>query len=139
MYGGQLGIKSNAIVSDPEQLANNTLGGYTMRLTRHAEARVRARGVNIRSLELIKRFGHHKRSVAGAKVRIANKRERKKILKVVRITIMACEMQNAKRKELKQWKAVRRNFERSDPLYFVEASCGSVITTGRRTRRIRRR
>ena len=101
-----------------------------MRFTKHAEARRRARGVKRLSLELIRCFGHWERSVDGAKVWIANKRERKEILKQLK----------AVRKEiLKQLKAVQRNFEGSDPLYFVEASCGSVITTGRRTRRIRRR
>ena len=99
-----------------------------MRLTKHAEARRRARGVNIHSLELIRCFGHVVRDKHGAKVCIANKRARKEILKRSKETL-----------KQKQLKAVRRNFEGSDPLYFVEASDGTVITTGYRTRKIRRR
>ena len=90
-----------------------------MRLSKHAEARGRSRGVEYFSLILIKRFGHPVKGPDDSEVWIANKRERREILR--------------------QIKAVQRNFERTAPPYFVEASDGTVITTGRRTRKIHRR
>ncbi len=100
-----------------------------MRLSEHAEARGRSRGVEISSLILIKRFGHSVRVAGGAKVWIANERERREILRHAR----------AEQLSKRQVKAVQRNFERTAPPYFVEASDGTVITTGRRTRKIHRR
>ena len=100
-----------------------------MRLSKHAEERGRARGVEVFSLVLIKRFGHSERSVGGAKIWIANGRERKEILRQAGVGQLS----------RRQLKAVQRNFERPDPLYFVESSDGTVITIGRRTRKIRRR
>jgi hypothetical protein len=90
-----------------------------MRLTTHAKSRVRARGCNALSLELIRRFGHGARTSSGAWVWIANKRERGLILDTL--------------------KAAQRDFEKQDPPYFVEAADGAVVTVGRRTRKIRRR
>ena len=90
-----------------------------MRLTEHAKVRVRERGCQSLSLELIKEFGHDSRGTAGAKVWIANKRERRKILEAL--------------------KAVQRDFEKPDPLYFVEAPDGAVVTVGRRTKTVWRR
>ncbi len=90
-----------------------------MRLTRHARLRVRERGCQLLSLALIKRFGQSKRAPGGAKVWIANRRERRRILEAL--------------------KAVLRDFEKPDPPYFVESSDGAVITTGRRTQKIHRR
>ncbi len=79
-----------------------------MRLSKHADVRGRERGVEILSLLLIKCFGHPVKGADGSEVWIANKRERKEILK--------------------QCKAAQRNFERPDPPYFVEASDSTVIT-----------
>lgn len=90
-----------------------------MRLSKHAEARSQSRGIKDLSLDLIKRFGHPIKSRDDSEIWIANKRARREILRLI--------------------KAVRRNFERPHPLYFVEASDGTVITAGRRTRKIRRR
>ena len=90
-----------------------------MRLTKHAKTRARERGCQPLSLELIKRFGHDTRTTAGAKIWLANKRERGMILEAL--------------------KAAQHDFERQDPLYFVEAPDGAVLTVGRRTKAVRRR
>ena len=90
-----------------------------MRLSKHAESRVRSRSIEDLSILLVKRFGHSVRSANNSEIWIANKRARREILRRI--------------------KAVQRNFERTDPPYFVEASDGTVITAGRRTRQIRRR
>lgn len=97
----------------------HTLGGYTMKLSQHAEARSKSRNIEYFSLMLIKRFGHSTKSRDDSEIWIANKRARRDILRLI--------------------KAMQRDFERSAPPYFVEASDGTVITTGRRTRRIRRK
>ena len=52
-YGGRLGIKSNAIGSGPATHRLAAQAG-TMRFTKHAEARRRARGVKPAALELIR-------------------------------------------------------------------------------------
>jgi len=88
-----------------------------MQPTKHAKTRARERGCQTLSLELIKRFGHGARTTAGAKVWLANKRERGMILEAL--------------------KAAQHDFEKPDPLYFVEATDGAVVTVGRRTKAIR--
>lgn len=90
-----------------------------MRLTKHAKTRARERGCQSLSLELIKRFGHDARTAVGAKVWMANRRERGRILDAL--------------------KAVQHDFEKPDPLYFVESEDGAVVTVGRRTKAIRNR
>lgn len=100
-----------------------------MQLSKHAEDRAQARGVEIYSLILIRRFGHSERVSGGAKVWIANERERREILRQAR----------GRQLSRRKLQAVQRNFERPDPLYFVESFDGIVITIGRRTRKIRRR
>ena len=90
-----------------------------MRLSKHAESRVRSRSIEDLSILLVKRFGHSVKSRDNSEILIANKR--------------AC------REILRQLKAVQQNFERPDPLYVVVAADGTVITAGRRTRKIRRR
>ena len=89
-----------------------------MRLSKHAISRMRTRGCNLLSLDLIRRFGHRVRTSAGAWLWIANRRERQRIQKVL--------------------KAAQRELEKRDPLYFVESADGAVVTVGRRSRRIRR-
>ena len=90
-----------------------------MRLTRHAKLRARERGCQPLSLELIKHFGRSERTPGGARVWIANRQQRRRILEAL--------------------KAVQHDFEKPDPPYFVESSDGAVITAGRRTQKIHRR
>jgi hypothetical protein len=90
-----------------------------MRLSKHAESRVRSRSIEDLSILLVKRFGHSAKSRDNSEILIANKR--------------AC------REILRKLKAMQQNFERPDPLYVVVAADGTVITAGRRTRKIRRR
>ena len=90
-----------------------------MRLSKHAESRCRSRSIEDLSILLVKRFGHSVKSRDNSEIWIANKRARREILKLV--------------------KAVQQNFERTDPLYAVVAEDGTVITTGRRTRKIHRK
>ena len=90
-----------------------------MRITKRAKSRGRERGCQSLSLELIKRFGHDARTAGGAKVWMANRRERGRILDAL--------------------KAAQHDFEKLDPLYFVEAEDGEVVTVGRRTKPVRRR
>ena len=87
-----------------------------MRLSRHAESRSQSRSIEYLSFMLIKRFGHSVKSRDDSEIWIANRRERQEILR--------------------QIKAVQQNFERTDPPYFVEASDGTVITVGCRTKKI---
>lgn len=97
----------------------NELEKYVMRLTKHAITRARERGCQPLSLALIKQFGHGSRTAAGAKVWMANRRERDRILEAL--------------------KAAQHDFEKPDPLYFVEAEDGAVVTVGRRTKPVRHR
>lgn len=90
-----------------------------MELSKHAASRCRSRSIEYLSIMLIKSFGHSVRSANNSEIWIANKRARRQILR--------------------QIKALQRNFERTDPPYFVEAFDGTVITAGRRTRKIPRR
>ena len=60
------------------------------------------RGIQDLSLLLVQRFGHSVKSWDNSEVWIANKRERREILKFV--------------------KAVQQDFERTDPLYAVIAA-----------------
>ena len=90
-----------------------------MRLTRHAKLRARERGCQLLSLELIKHFGQFERAPGSAKGWIANRQQRRRILEAL--------------------KAMQYDFEKPDPLYFIESSDGAVVTIGRRTRKINRR
>ena len=90
-----------------------------MQLSKHAESRRRSRGIQDFSMLLVQRFGHSVKSWDNSEIWIANKRERREILKFV--------------------KAVQQDFERTDPLYAVLAVDGTVITTGHRTKKIHRR
>lgn len=90
-----------------------------MQLSKHAESRCRSRSIEYFSIMLIKSFGHSVRSANNSEIWFANKRARREILRRI--------------------KAVQRNFERTDPPFFVEASDGTIITAGRQTRKIRRR
>ena len=89
-----------------------------MQLSKHAELRLRSRGIQDLSILLVQKFGHSFKSRDNSEIWIANKRARREILKLV--------------------KAVQHDFERPHPPYFVAASDGTVITTGRRTRKIHR-
>jgi len=90
-----------------------------MQLSKHAELRLRSRGIQDLSILLVQQFGHSFKSRDNSEIWIANKRARREILKLV--------------------KAVQQDFERPDPLYAVTAADGTVITTGRRIQKIRRR
>ena len=90
-----------------------------MQLSKHAESRRRSRGMRDLSLVLIQRFGHSYKSHENSDIWIANKRERRKILKFI--------------------KAMQQDFEQSDPPYVVVAANGTVVTTGYRTQKIHRR
>ena len=90
-----------------------------MQLSKHAESRRRGRGIQDLSMLLIQRFGHSFKSRENSEIWIANKRERREILKLV--------------------KTVQQNFERPDPPYVVVAADGTVITAGHRTQKIHRR
>ncbi len=89
-----------------------------MRLSKHAESRCRSRSIQDFSILLVERFGRSFKSRENSEILIANKRACREILKLL--------------------KAVQQNFERTDPLYAVVAADGTVITTGRRTRKIHR-
>ena len=89
-----------------------------MRLSQHAESRSQSHRIEDFSIMLIKRFGHSVKSRDDSEIWMANRRERREILR--------------------QIKAVQRNFERTHPPYFVEASDGTVTTVARRTRKIHR-
>ncbi len=69
-----------------------------MRLTRQAKLRSRERGCQLLSVTLIKRFGQSQRAPGGARVWMANRRERGRIREAL--------------------KAVLRDFEKPDPPYF---------------------
>ena len=90
-----------------------------MPFSEHAKSRSRSRSIKDLSVMLVKRFGRSVKSRDNSEIWIANKRARRDILKLI--------------------KAVQQDFERVDPLYAVVAADGTVITTGRRTRRIRHR
>lgn len=67
---------------------------------------------------LLGRFGRSFKSRENSEIWIANTRDCRDILKLL--------------------KAVQKNFERTDPPYAVIAADGTVITTGYRTRKIHR-
>jgi hypothetical protein len=90
-----------------------------MLFSEHAKSRSRSRSIKDLSVMLVKRFGRSVKSSDNSEIWIANKRARRDILKLI--------------------KAVQQNFERADPLFAVVAADGTVITAGRRTRRIRHR
>lgn len=90
-----------------------------MQLSKHAKSRCRSRSIQELSVMLLGRFGRSFKSRDNSEIWIANARDCRDILKLL--------------------KAVQKNFERTDSPYAVVAEDGTVVTTGYRTRKIHRR
>ena len=89
-----------------------------MQLSKHAKSRCRSRSIQDLSVMLLGKFGRSLKSRNDSEILIANARDRRHILKIL--------------------KAVQKNFEQSDPPYAVVAADGTVVTTGYRTRKVHR-
>lgn len=90
-----------------------------MRLSKHAKSRCRSRSIQELTVMLVGRFGRSFQSRDNSEIWIANARDCRDILRLLR--------------------AVQKNFEGTEPPYAVVAADGTVVTTGYRTRKIRRR
>ena len=87
-------------------------------MTKHAQKRAHQRHIGSLTVELLRRYGSSERAPGGARLRILKKSDRRRLLNELRVT--------------------QKNLEAAEPPYLIETDDGQVVTTGRRTRKIRR-